>query len=143
MMKNLVKPESPKIISILRKARIRSVMVTGEKCFSYEGKDGERLWCTLSLHFAFKIKTTESEVSIVPHVKRLVFSLKGDNILTAVNVAKSCGMVGSDEKVIFVNATPHTTQSMPTLKFSFEDTQGSVEVITQVGPASLVVFVLC
>uniref|UniRef100_A0A4W6BPQ4 ATPase cation transporting 13A2 n=1 Tax=Lates calcarifer TaxID=8187 RepID=A0A4W6BPQ4_LATCA len=26
----------------------------------------------------------------------------GDNILTAVNVAKSCGMVGSDEKVIFV-----------------------------------------
>uniref|UniRef100_A0A4W6BTW5 ATPase cation transporting 13A2 n=1 Tax=Lates calcarifer TaxID=8187 RepID=A0A4W6BTW5_LATCA len=45
----------------------------------------------------------------------------GDNILTAVNVAKSCGMVGSDEKVIFVTATPHTARSMPTLRFSLED----------------------
>lgn len=59
----------------------------------------------------------------------------GDNILTAVNVARNCGMVGSDEKIIFVNATPHTEQSMPTLRFSLEDTQSSVEVITQVGSA--------
>uniref|UniRef100_A0A669CQH3 ATPase cation transporting 13A2 n=1 Tax=Oreochromis niloticus TaxID=8128 RepID=A0A669CQH3_ORENI len=60
MMKNLVKPESAKVINILRKANVRSIMVTG------------------------------------------------DNVLTAVNVAKTCGMVGSDEKVIFVTATPHT-----------------------------------
>ncbi|TDH01678.1 hypothetical protein EPR50_G00182750 [Perca flavescens] len=53
----------------------------------------------------------------------------GDNILTAVNVAKSCGMVGFDDKVIFVNATPPTAQSIPTLRFSLED-QG--DVITQV-----------
>uniref|UniRef100_A0A8C4NML1 ATPase cation transporting 13A2 n=1 Tax=Dicentrarchus labrax TaxID=13489 RepID=A0A8C4NML1_DICLA len=91
MMKNLVKPESAKVINVLRLANLRSVMVTG------------------------------------------------DNILTAVNVAKSCGMVGSDEKVIFVNATPHTAQSMPTLRFTLEDggtttAQSSVEVITQVGP---------
>ncbi|XP_028458798.1 cation-transporting ATPase 13A2 [Perca flavescens] len=52
----------------------------------------------------------------------------GDNILTAVNVAKSCGMVGFDDKVIFVNATPPTAQSIPTLRFSLED-QG--DVITQ------------
>ncbi|XP_036959731.1 cation-transporting ATPase 13A2 isoform X2 [Acanthopagrus latus] len=88
MMKNLVKPESAKVIKILRLAQLRSVMVTG------------------------------------------------DNILTAVNVAKSCGMVGSDEKVIFVNATPHTAQSMPTLRFNLEDggataSQSAVEVITQ------------
>uniref|UniRef100_A0A3B3ZS56 Cation-transporting P-type ATPase N-terminal domain-containing protein n=1 Tax=Periophthalmus magnuspinnatus TaxID=409849 RepID=A0A3B3ZS56_9GOBI len=31
-----------------------------------------------------------------------------DNILTAVNVAKNCGMIGSDERVIFVKASPHT-----------------------------------
>uniref|UniRef100_A0AAQ5XVU1 Cation-transporting P-type ATPase N-terminal domain-containing protein n=1 Tax=Amphiprion ocellaris TaxID=80972 RepID=A0AAQ5XVU1_AMPOC len=73
MMKNLVKPESAKVINILRLAHIRTVMVTG------------------------------------------------DNVLTAVNVAKSCGMVGSDEKVIFVTATPHTAQSMPSLRFSLED----------------------
>uniref|UniRef100_A0A668AMD4 ATPase cation transporting 13A2 n=1 Tax=Myripristis murdjan TaxID=586833 RepID=A0A668AMD4_9TELE len=63
----------------------------------------------------------------------------GDNILTAVNVAKSCGMVGSDDRVIFVHATPHTAQSMPTLRFHLGEggataAAGSVEVITQVGP---------
>ncbi|XP_030590233.1 polyamine-transporting ATPase 13A2 isoform X1 [Archocentrus centrarchus] len=60
----------------------------------------------------------------------------GDNVLTAVNVAKTCGMVGSDEKVIFVTATPHTAQSMPTLRFSLEEEralfgQSSAEVVTQ------------
>ncbi|KAM6930111.1 polyamine-transporting ATPase 13A2 [Lycodopsis pacificus] len=73
MMKNMVKPESAKVIDVLRLANLRSVMVTG------------------------------------------------DNILTAVNVAKNCGMLGVDEKVIFVNATPHTAQSMPTLNFSLEE----------------------
>lgn len=88
IMKNQLKPESPRVINILRLANIRSIMVTG------------------------------------------------DNILTAVNVAKCCGMVGSDEKVIFVNVIPHTHQSMPMLKFNMENggttaNQNSVEVITQ------------
>lgn len=59
----------------------------------------------------------------------------GDNILTAVNVAKNCGMIGSDEKVIFVRASPHTGQSCPTLRFTLGDeadaTQDTIEVITQ------------
>ncbi|XP_055078913.1 cation-transporting ATPase 13A2 isoform X2 [Periophthalmus magnuspinnatus] len=58
----------------------------------------------------------------------------GDNILTAVNVAKNCGMIGSDERVIFVKASPHTPQSRPTLRYSLEDdgaaAQDNVEVIT-------------
>ncbi|XP_068601873.1 polyamine-transporting ATPase 13A2 [Brachionichthys hirsutus] len=45
----------------------------------------------------------------------------GDNILTAVNVAKSCGMVGSDERVIFVSVTPHTAKAAPTLMFTLEE----------------------
>lgn len=53
------------------------------------------------------------------HVRSVMVT--GDNILTAVNVAKSCGMVGSDEKVIFVIATPLTSESRPTLRFSVED----------------------
>lgn len=60
----------------------------------------------------------------------------GDNILTAINVAKSCGMVGSDDKVIFVIASPHTAQTSPTLRFTLEDeaaAQRSTEVTTQVG----------
>ncbi|KAM6924917.1 polyamine-transporting ATPase 13A2 [Xenentodon cancila] len=85
MMKNLVKPESAKVISVLRLAHIRSVMVTG------------------------------------------------DNILTAVNVAQSCGMVRSDEKVIFVTATPDTAESMPTLRFSLEDSgaESSADGVSQ------------
>ncbi|XP_077941289.1 polyamine-transporting ATPase 13A2 isoform X1 [Gasterosteus aculeatus] len=58
----------------------------------------------------------------------------GDNILTAVNVAKTCGMVGVDEKVIFVNATPPTAQSMPTLEFSLEGdraTAGQTAIVPQ------------
>ncbi|XP_028309630.1 polyamine-transporting ATPase 13A2 [Gouania willdenowi] len=55
----------------------------------------------------------------------------GDNILTAVNVAKSCRMLGAEEKVIFVIATPHTAESRPTLRFSLEDGGGSAEVITE------------
>lgn len=34
LMKNLVKPESPKVINILRLAHLRSVMVTGEIYFA-------------------------------------------------------------------------------------------------------------
>lgn len=57
----------------------------------------------------------------------------GDNILTAVSVAKSCGMVGADEKVIFVTATPHTANSLPTIKFTpGEETSSSPLISTQI-----------
>ncbi|XP_062316016.1 cation-transporting ATPase 13A2 isoform X1 [Osmerus eperlanus] len=60
----------------------------------------------------------------------------GDNILTAVNVAGSCEMVGSDERVIFVHATPHTAESRPTLRFHLGEggatsSQNSAEVLSQ------------
>lgn len=66
----------------------------------------------------------------------------GDNILTAVNVAKSCGMVGCHERVIFVNAAPHTASSVPSLTFNLEvegdaSFQSSADVITQVGDVIL------
>lgn len=88
MMKNLVKPESPIVINMLRLANIRTIMVTG------------------------------------------------DNILTAVNVAKNCGMVGSDERVIFVQALPNTARSLPTLRFGLGNvdpaaTQDAIEVTIQ------------
>uniref|UniRef100_A0A8C8FJ92 ATPase cation transporting 13A2 n=1 Tax=Oncorhynchus tshawytscha TaxID=74940 RepID=A0A8C8FJ92_ONCTS len=69
VMKNLVKPESAEVITTLRLAHLRTVMVTG------------------------------------------------DNVLTAVNVARTCGMLGSNERVIFVHATPQTAQSLPSLRF--------------------------
>ncbi|KAM4609747.1 polyamine-transporting ATPase 13A2 isoform 2-T2 [Polymixia lowei] len=57
----------------------------------------------------------------------------GDNILTAVNVARNCGMMGSDERVMFVHATPQTAQSTPKLRFHLGEggTQGTMEVLTE------------
>ncbi|CAH2318429.1 cation-transporting ATPase 13A2 isoform X2 [Pelobates cultripes] len=69
VMKNVLKPETAPVIYELRKAEIRTVMVTG------------------------------------------------DNMLTAVNVAKSCHMVESTEKVYFVNVSPPLYSSAATLKF--------------------------
>uniref|UniRef100_A0A8C7I5Q3 ATPase cation transporting 13A2 n=1 Tax=Oncorhynchus kisutch TaxID=8019 RepID=A0A8C7I5Q3_ONCKI len=90
VMKNLVKPESAEVITTLRLAHLRTVMVTG------------------------------------------------DNVLTAVNVARTCGMLGSNERVIFVHATPQTAHSLPSLRFHLgeggtEDTatQSSIDMYTQ------------
>ncbi|MBN3324731.1 AT132 ATPase, partial [Atractosteus spatula] len=41
----------------------------------------------------------------------------GDNILTAVNVARGCGMVAPGERVIFVHGAPPLGHSPPTLRF--------------------------
>lgn len=51
-------------------------------------------------------------------------------------------MVGCHERVIFVNAAPHSASSVPTLTFNLEDEghgsfQSSAEVITQVGHVTL------
>ncbi|XP_062871022.1 cation-transporting ATPase 13A2 [Trichomycterus rosablanca] len=73
VMKNQVKPESAGVISTLRQAQIRPVMVTG------------------------------------------------DNILTALNVARTCGMVSSHEQVIFVHASPPFANSMASLRFHLGD----------------------
>ncbi|XP_067423675.1 polyamine-transporting ATPase 13A2 isoform X2 [Emydura macquarii macquarii] len=49
----------------------------------------------------------------------------GDNMLTAVNVAKSCGMVELKERVVFVNASPPSPDKPAALKFiPSEDSQG-------------------
>ncbi|XP_075046542.1 polyamine-transporting ATPase 13A2 isoform X2 [Mixophyes fleayi] len=69
VMKNVLKPETAPVIYALRKANIRTVMVTG------------------------------------------------DNMLTAVNVAKSSHLVEPTEKVYFVNASPPVHNSSATLKF--------------------------
>ncbi|KAM8927889.1 polyamine-transporting ATPase 13A2 [Pelodytes ibericus] len=69
IMKNVLKPQTASVIYELRKANIRTVMVTG------------------------------------------------DNMLTAVNVARSCHMVESAEKVFYVSASPPSYSSPATLKF--------------------------
>ncbi|XP_051787233.1 cation-transporting ATPase 13A2 [Erpetoichthys calabaricus] len=60
---------------------------------------------------------------------------RGDNILTAVNVAQNCGMVATGERIIFVHASPPVHHKPATLKFLLAESgtygQDSAEVITQ------------
>ncbi|XP_055021515.1 cation-transporting ATPase 13A2 isoform X2 [Boleophthalmus pectinirostris] len=81
------------------------------------------------------VKTeTPSVINMLKLASLRTIMVTGDNILTAVNVAKSCGMIGSDERVIFVKASPHTDQSRPTLRYSLADdgaaAQDSIEINT-------------
>ncbi|POI32606.1 hypothetical protein CIB84_003642 [Bambusicola thoracicus] len=69
VMKNVLKLESAPVITLLRNAGVRPVMVTG------------------------------------------------DNMLTAVNVARSCCMVGPNERVVFVTASPPGRDQPASLKF--------------------------
>ncbi|XP_056895921.1 cation-transporting ATPase 13A2 isoform X2 [Takifugu flavidus] len=83
------------------------------------------------------VKPQSKEViNILREAQLRCIMVTGDNILTAVNVAKTCGMVACHERVIFVNATAHTASSAPTLTFNLEDGghgnfQSSADVITQ------------
>uniref|UniRef100_A0A8C1IA76 ATPase cation transporting 13A2 n=1 Tax=Cyprinus carpio TaxID=7962 RepID=A0A8C1IA76_CYPCA len=96
------------------------------------------------LGFAYKHLTKETDLSTVerskdmnflgllvmknqvkPESAEVIHTLKlaqlrpvmvtGDNILTAVNVARACGMVPAHDKVIFVHASPPTASSMASL----------------------------
>eukprot|EP00076_Gallus_gallus_P028647 XP_015152391.1 cation-transporting ATPase 13A2 isoform X2 [Gallus gallus] len=69
VMKNVLKLESAPVITLLRNAGVRPVMVTG------------------------------------------------DNMLTAVNVARSCCMVGPNERVVFVTASPPGRDQPASVKF--------------------------
>lgn len=77
------------------------------------------------------------EVKVIGHVG--FSALSGDNILTAVNVARACGMVLSHERVIFVHASPRTANSMALLQFHEGDgavasvnTRESMDALSQV-----------
>lgn len=55
----------------------------------------------------------------------MLFLLLGDNMLTALSVARECGMVGENQKIILVQAFPGTTgKNDPWLEYMYtEDPQ--------------------
>nr|XP_020828389.1 probable cation-transporting ATPase 13A2 isoform X1 [Phascolarctos cinereus] len=86
VMKNVLKPETAPTIHTLRRANIRTVMVTG------------------------------------------------DNMLTAVNVSRACGMVRSQERVVFVYASAPAHGKPASINFiPFEHSQGGdqAEILLQ------------
>uniref|UniRef100_H3B7S7 Polyamine-transporting ATPase 13A2 n=1 Tax=Latimeria chalumnae TaxID=7897 RepID=H3B7S7_LATCH len=60
---------------------------------------------------------TAPVIELLRNANIRVVMVTGDNMLTAVNVAKNCGMVGPKERVIFVNAAPPTFDKVASLKF--------------------------
>ncbi|XP_070560588.1 polyamine-transporting ATPase 13A3-like isoform X2 [Ptychodera flava] len=84
IMQNTLKPETTPIIHQLKRANIRTVMVTG------------------------------------------------DNMLTAVSVAKDCGMVEGKEKVILVNGLPPSEGKPASLSWEYEENPKTAEVEVEV-----------
>ena len=84
VMQNKLKPETTSIITELNNAGLRSVMVTG------------------------KILTSIPYYSKKFNVWLFLLILKGDNLFTALNVARKCGIIPAQNKVIVVDAHPPT-----------------------------------
>jgi len=82
-----------------------------------------KLTLNFGLSFSLSLSFIDREVKMICHI--VFFSaLSGDNILTAVNVARACGMILSHERVIFVHASPPTASSMASLQFLQGDGAG-------------------
>ncbi|OXB64406.1 hypothetical protein ASZ78_009989 [Callipepla squamata] len=92
VMKNVLKLESAPVVTLLRNSGVRPIMVTG----------GTEMGM-----FGYSMATTEL----------LTLPPAGDNMLTAVNVARSCCMVGPSERVVFVTASPPGRDQPASLKF--------------------------
>nr|XP_048680762.1 polyamine-transporting ATPase 13A2 isoform X3 [Caretta caretta] len=77
------------------------------------------------LGFLVMRNVLKAETAPVIHLLRnaniRTIMVTGDNMLTAVNVAKSCRMVELKERVVFVNASPPSHDKPATLKFILSD----------------------
>lgn len=91
-MQNKIKPETAGALHELRQANIRTLMVTGNLSQWFHS-----LICDGNNEFIFCVYS----FSIV-----LLCCLLGDNMLTAISVARDCGMVRAHEKVIIADAVP-------------------------------------
>ena len=85
IMQNKIKEETAGVLQELQQANIRTLMVTGK-----------------SVHWLYLL--------VVPSLHRWpwwrMHPLLGDNMLTAISVARDCGMIRSHEKVIIADAVP-------------------------------------
>lgn len=77
--------------------------------------------------------------SVTIHMPLSLLFPSGDNILTALNVARTCGMTSSHEQIIFVHASPPTANSRALLRFHQGDgapavvsTQETMDILEQV-----------
>ncbi|KAI5612268.1 cation-transporting ATPase 13A2 isoform X1 [Silurus asotus] len=77
-------------------------------------------------------------INILRHALIRPVMVTGDNILTAMNVARACGMMSAHEQIIFVHASPPTANSMALLRFHQGDggaavinTQETMDILEQ------------
>lgn len=91
-MQNKIKQETAGVLCELRKANIRTLMVTGNLQLS-----------ELLDSFVAEIMNW---ISMFSFSFCLLHHPLGDNMLTAISVARDCGMVRAHEKVIIADAVP-------------------------------------
>ena len=97
-MKNSLKPETTPVISVLKNANIRTVMVTG------------KVWnCGLGR------RDMRGDVMVMLTSSPLPTHHLGDNLLTAVSVARECGMIDPGHQAIMVKAD--SASSTPSITF--------------------------
>ena len=103
VMQNRLKPETTPVIKTLINANIRPVMITGE----YHIHTHTLNTNTLSLSLSLTHTHTHTHTRI--HT--------GDNLLTAVSVARECTMVGSGCSVIMIKAVLNPPTNHPALSY--------------------------
>ena len=59
-----------------------------------------------------------------------MFKTAGDNILTALSVARDCEMIGSNQRVVLLTVLPPVGNQPAKLEFSFDTRKKSDSVIT-------------
>ncbi|PWA17582.1 hypothetical protein CCH79_00011217, partial [Gambusia affinis] len=99
VMQNKIKPETAGVLTELRRANIRTLMVTG-------------------------ISVRSSGITYAGPRRRPLSdrcSLSGDDMLTAVSVARDCGMVRSHENVIVADAAPPRDSRPPCITWRYVD----------------------
>jgi magnesium-transporting ATPase (P-type) len=104
-MQNRLKPETSPVIQTLLKANIRSVMVTGKRDGGGWGGVGGKEWGE---------RDGDGERSRSVYLR---FPSPGDNMLTAVSVARECGMIPTQSRAIVVKASFPSTAKKPRLSY--------------------------
>ena len=67
------------------------------------------------------------KIKFTIQILKLIFLLPGDNMLTALSVARDCHMIEPSGKVILTQVVPPTETEPPELRFNYaEDTSQKV-----------------
>lgn len=130
IMQNKIKEETAGVLYQLRQANIRTLMVTGKKNLFFFSCGGD-----VSCSRSSGVKTNDGcihagSANLAPLLIFFKNPSLGDNMLTAISVARDCGMVQTHERVIIVDAVP--PRDFQPASITWRYTENPQDVIDQV-----------